>query len=115
MNAATFLSFTDSVSVTVDAVSAVIDPGNADAVIVTHVGDHANFYLAGIKGGVQGRVLVLANLSGGTLNLAHDYDAQAIKALPTERLLMESGPFGLTTDAVKLLQYVSGVWRVIGQ
>jgi len=93
----------------------VIDPGSASIVRVTSNADAANSYLCGIKGGVDGRVLVLMNASGASMKVAHDYDAEATVADQTERIRIESGAYTIGDNGAKLLIYIgTGYWQMVG-
>lgn len=93
----------------------VLDPGSASVLRVTFNADTANSYLCGIKGGVDGRVLVLINASGAAMKVAHDYDAEATVADQTERIRIESGAYTIGDNGTKLLIYVgTGYWQMVG-
>lgn len=100
-------------NVTIDG-RVTIDPDTASIVRVTVLNDPTNSWLSGIAGGVDGRLLFLINASGATLQVAHEYDAEASVALPANRLRMETGTYSLLNNAAKVLIYTGTYWRFVG-
>jgi hypothetical protein len=83
-----------------------LDPGTAS---VVNLRAQIDAKLTGIKGGVEGRLLMLINV-GATLDVMHYYDADASRE-PTEGIACESGTFQLPANGLMLLVHHGGLWR----
>jgi len=103
-----FLHLDSGKTVVVDG-NTVVDAENYSILRAMYYGAGS---LIGIKGGVEGRVLIVIN-QGATFPAAHYYDSEADQSDPENRLALESGAYSVAANGRIFLVYLMGYWREI--